>query len=296
MSLLPGLTYSAPGVTLYGGGGGGGGGGDLVASTITLTGVNPISATLTSNPNDGFEVRNGGGGSNVVTATTIDAGNPNQAEMGIRTLSTISTVVTLIDRFEMTSVPGTLDANLTHYNQTSTLAQIDMPANGSLTLNGLPAASGGAANSIAILPYTSSIVVKPSNRDLVAKQNPNGVNGYLPPGGSSNLLQFSTIAGHLYQMAVPFFVTAVEPVGAPAAGSWLSLDVDTTPAVSYLDTFDLASVSTVANDFRCSRVYSFVASAAGHNLSATTNNNLSTLVEMKLVTIEDLGNTIPQPV
>lgn len=291
MSLLPQLTFSAPGVPLYGGGGGGGGS-NITASTITLSGSTaPITATLPSGSNDGFEVRQGGGGSNVIAVATIDINNPSQAEFGVRSISS----TTVIGRFEMDLVPTSGLASLNYQLNNSTLGGLDIQP-GSVNLYGQPASSGGAGNAIVLEGAVSSITVKPSGRDLVAKQNPNGVNIYLAPGGSSNLLQFSTIAGHIYQVGVPFFATAVEPVGAPAAGSWLTLDVDTAPAVSYLDTFDLASVSTVANDFRCSRVYNFIASGAGHNLSATTNNNLSTLVEMKGVFIEDMGNTLPEPV
>jgi hypothetical protein len=290
MSLLPGLTFSAPGVTLYGGGGGGGSSSNIVASTITLDGSSaPFTATLPSGSNDGFEIRQGGGGSNVVVVATVDINNPSQAEFGVRSISSTS----VVGRFEMDLTPSSGLASLNYQLYGSTLGGFDIGV-GSATLYGQTSATGGAGNAIVLEGLLSSIKVNPCGRDLVPKKSLLGANFYLPPAGSSNITSFSTIAGHAYSMALPAFVAAVEPETAPAAGSWLSLDVDTAPSVSYLDTFDLASVSTVGNDFRCSRMYNFVASSSNHTLSVTTNNNISTLVECGRFVIEDLGIAFPQ--
>lgn len=295
MSLLPNLTFSAPGVPLYGGGGGGGSGSNIVASTITLDGsTQPFTATLPSGSNDGFEIRQGGGGSNVIAVATIDINNPAQAEFGVRSISSTS----VIGRFEMDLTPSLGVASLNYNFNNSTVGALNMSAaTGNVELAALASANGGAGNSILLGGTTSSITVKPVGLDLIPKKtNASNTAFYLPPNGSSNITSFSTIANHYYTLAVPFFVTAVEPPVQPSAGAWLSLSLDTSPGVSYLDTFDLASVSTVANDFRCGRVYTFVASAANHTMTATASNSISTLVEIPQgMILQDLGIAFPPP-
>lgn len=295
MSLLDNQTRVNLGGSYFSSGGGGSGS-NIVASTITLDGSSaPFTATLPSGSNDGFEIRQGGGGSNVIAVATIDINSPAQAEFGVRTISSTS----VIGRFEMDVVPTTNLASLNYNLNNSTLGGLDILPT-SATVYGMKDTSGGANNSLVFPAFTSSIVVKPSGLDLVPKKTAaSNTNFYLPPSGSSNITSFSTIANHYYSLSIPFFVTAVEPPGPPTAGSWLSLSIDTSPGVSYLDTFDLASVSTVGNDMRCSRTYSFIASAANHTMTATAlNPTLSTLVEIPLgMILQDLGasNAIPPP-
>jgi len=118
-------------------------------------------------------------------------------------------------------------------------------------------------------------------------------NVYIPPSGATQTVAtFSTLAGHYYEMYVPNLRVQNEPAGAPAAGAWATLDVDSAPSVSYLDTFDMASVSTVQNDLQKSPSYVFLASGAGHNLTATgsLSNTLSTAMSFGgPIFIRDLG-------
>lgn len=297
MSLLTNQTSINGTAFYFSSGGGGGSGSNIIASTITLEGsAAPITATLPSGSNDGFEVRQGGGGNNnVVIVGTIDAASSGQIEFGARVLSTTNVYA----RYEMDLTPSANLASLNYQQNGSTIGFVNFDgANNLTTIGSLPASSGGAGNSITFSGAASTIVVKPSGHDLVPKKIlASNTNFYLPPSGSSNIAQFSTIAGHVYSLGIPFFVTAVEPVAAPTGGSFLSLDIDTSPGISYLDTYDLAQVSTVGNDMRTCRQYCFVASANGHTLSATAlNPTLSTLVEIPVgMWLQDLGasNAIP---
>jgi hypothetical protein len=58
------------------------------------------------------------------------------------------------------------------------------------------------------------------------------------------------------------------------------MTIDTAVATTYLDTFDMASVSTIQNDLQKAAVYSFVASGPNHTISANGNlaNTLSTAI------------------
>jgi len=75
MSLLPGLTYSAPGVPLYGGGGGGGGGGSfstINVSTIDIQANGDVNYIGSINFNQG----SGGGASFLSTVSVLDGTTP----------------------------------------------------------------------------------------------------------------------------------------------------------------------------------------------------------------------------
>ena len=288
MSLLANLTFTSPGNPLYGAaGGGGGGGGDVTFSTITLTGQNPISATLTSSPNDGFEVRNGGGGSNVVVATTIDIGNSAQAEMGIRVLST----TTLIDRFEMSQQPTTLNALLSHANATSTLQYIAFNSNGDLTLSALPSASGGAGSAINLLGNTSTIAFQPQNAQACHFKLPVSTNTYVPQAGTTqNLGAFTSIAGHTYDIRLP---VRIDAVSQPTTGDWCVIGTDTATANVGMATFDLVQVSTVANQYETHLCGSIIASGTATTLTAlgkpSAGTSTAVTVTGSAAFIRDLG-------
>jgi hypothetical protein len=299
MSLLPLATFTAPGVPLYGAGGGGGGGGsNITASTITLQGsTDPLEITLPASGNDGFSVRQGGA-NNALAILTIDTGSSGQAEFGIRSLSTISGNPVPRGRFEMNLIPS-VDGALLSYT-------LDRNASGNASTIGSinfgqsdPPGSGGG---IAILTEkAASLTLGDSGYQVTANSgaclNPRSVaptpNVYVPAAGTSQTVaSFSTLTGHYYEMYVPNLRVQNQPAGAPAAGAWATLDVDTAPSVSYLDTFDMASVSTVQNDLQKSPSYVFLASATGHNLVATgsLSNTLSTAMTFGgPIFIRDLG-------
>lgn len=286
-----------------GGGGGGGGGGDVTFSTITLTGTNPISATLTSSPNDGFEVRNGGGGQNVVTITTMDENNAAQAEMGIRMLSTISGNTSNVSRFEMQADGAPSDvATLTYLLDRAVSGNLSTI--GSITFNpGTAPAAGTVKISAENLNGGGNLTIgngdcifAPVGANLATKKAIVAGSGniYVPAAGTTqNVAAFSTIAGHVYELAVPNLRVKNEPAGVPAAGAWCQLTVDTSPAINYVDTFDMASVSTIANDYQKCAIYNFTASGTGHNLQAngSIGNTVSTSITITpaLVYLRDLG-------
>lgn len=299
MSVLLNQTSVAPGSYLFGSGGGAGGG-NIIASTITLEGSNAITATLASSPNDGFEVRNGGGGGNVVVITTIDENNAAQAEMGIRTLSTISGNTSNVGRFElqMDGLPTDL-AQLIYTLDTA--------------VSGTPSTIGSIQFKPATAPNTGTVVISGQDgtglvvgegnvseaasgsalRPLQAAAQSGG-NIYVPAAGTTQTVaNFSTIAGRAYEVWIPGLRVQNQPVGAPAAGAWCQLTVNTSN-ISYLDTFDMASVSTIANDFQKAASYSFIASGAAHSLEATgsLSNTLSTALTLNppVVYLRDLGN------
>ena len=296
MSLLPGLTFSAPGVTLYGGGGGGGGGQNLVVSTITMAGsTDPLEITLPAASNDGFSVRQGGG-TNALAILTIDTANAGQAELGIRSLSTIGGNAVPRVRFEQQLIPSADAAILT--------ANIDtVGAGNASTIATLAFGSTGSGNNgLSITTEESASLIIGENGYQVransgACLNPRSAaptaNVYVPAAGTSQTVaSFSTTVGHYYEMFVPNLRVQNQPAGAPAAGAWATLDVDTAPTVSYLDTFDMASVSSIANDLQKSPSYIFLASATGHNLVATgsLSNTLSTAMTFGgPLLIRDLG-------
>ena len=302
MSLLDNQTKVNLGTSFYAlsGSGGGGGGGDVTFSTITLTGTNPISATLASAPNDGFEVRNGGGGSNVITITTIDAGNPARAEMGIRSLSTISGNAVPRGRFEQTLVPSTDAAALTY--TLDTVGAGNNSTIGSVTFT--PGTTGSSSGAVAISSEDTTkltigngrVEAAPSKSQLVpvkaAAQS--GGQVYVPAAGTAQLMaNFSTISGHAYEMWIPDLRIKNEPAAVPAAGAWANIYVDTSPAISYLDTIDMASVSTIANDLTKCANYTFTASGFSHtlNVAGSLSNSVSTSVTFgPAVYLRDLGD------
>lgn len=298
MSLLPGLTFSAPGVTLYGGGGGGGSGSNIVASTITLEGsTDPLEITLPASGNDGFSVRQGGA-NNALAILTIDTGSSGQAEFGIRSLSTISGNPVPRGRFEMQLIPS-VDGALLSYTldrngsgNASTIATLNFGDAGG-TPNGGGLFIGTELDASLNLGENGYQVEANSGACLNPRSVAPTPNVYIPPtGASQTVASFSTIAGHYYEMYVPNLRVQNQPAGVPAVGAWATLDVDSAPTVSYLDTFDMASVSTVQNDLQKSPSYVFVASGAGHNLVATgsLSNSLSTAMSFGgSILIRDLG-------
>ena len=293
MSLLPGLTYSAPGVPLYGGGGGGSGS-NIVASTITLSGAAPISATFPSGANDGFEVRgNGGGGSNVVVVGTIDQASAAGAEFGLRSLSTIAGVPTAIGRFEMNLIPSGNFASLNYTLNNSTLGALQYN-NGTTTLDGQPISAGGVGNEL-ILPGTvSTISLKPYGTVLNYGQAALAVNSYVPAAGTITPIgSFPTTPGHLYEVRCnPRWDTV--PAGNPALGSWASLGVDATGAVPFV-TIDCAQVSTLNQQYQQNITGTFIATAATTTVEALGSlaNTVSTGVTFttpnNVVWYRDLG-------
>lgn len=299
MSLLPNLTFTSPGNPLYGAAGGGGSGPNPTFSTITLEGSNAITATLPSAPNDGFEVRNGGGGQNVVVVTTIDENNAAQAEMGIRTLSTIAGNTSNVGRFElqMDGLPTdvarliyTLDAAVS--GTPSTIGSIEFkPATAPAT--GYVVITGEDTTGLVIGQGNVSMAVGGSALRPLQAAAQSGGNIYVPAAGTTQpVANFSTIAGHAYEMWIPGLRVQNQPAGAPAAGAWCQLTVNTSN-ISYVDTFDMASVSTIANDFQKAASYSFIASGAAHSLEATGSlaNTLSTALTLNppVVYLRDLG-------
>lgn len=299
MSVYLRQTIASPGLALYGsGGGGGGGGGDLIASTITLEGSNAITATLASSPNDGFEVRNGGGGGNVVVVTTIDENNAAQAEMGIRTLSTIGSNVVPIGRFEMQAdgVPTDLASLVYTLDKAasgtpSTIGRIDFkpgtaPNKGTVVIAAEDGTNFTVGDGNAFTGAGSSL--QPTKAAALA-------NSYVPAAGTTQTLaSFSTIAGHTYELWLPNLRVQNQPASAPAAGAWCQLTVDTSN-IAYCDTFDMASVFVIQNDLQKTPSYNFTASAAGHNLQATgsLSNTVSTAISINpaAVYLRDLGDS-----
>lgn len=135
----------------------------------------------------------------------------------------------------------------------------------------------------------------------VSKINIGGAGGnfYVPPGGASvPLCSFSTLGFHAYQLEVPYLQVQNVPDVAPQAGAWADMSIDTAVKVTYLDTFDMASVSTIANDLQKAPVYTFVASGANHTMSATGNlaNTLSTAITLGgPLYLKDLGLVTSYP-
>ena len=300
-SLLTNQTTVSPGSYFFAlSGSGGGGGGNLTVSTITLQGSTaPITATLPSGANDGFEVRNGGGGSNVITITTIDAGNPAQAEMGIRTLSTISGTPIPRGRFEQVLVPSNDTASLSY-----TLDKVGAGNASTIGSVVFTPGSGGAGGYVSVKGEGGSgvnigngaVVATPSGSDLVQRKAAvaSGGNIYVPAAGTAvNIAQFSTIAGHTYELSIPNLRVQNQPAGAPAAGAWAQLNIPDASPIYYLDTFDMASVSTIANDLQKCPRYIFTASGTAHTLSANGSlaNTLSTAITISpaFVYLRDLG-------
>jgi hypothetical protein len=284
------------------GGGGGGGGGTtistntLFASTLTLEGsTQPLSIDLPAAANDGFEVRQGGG-SNPIAILTIDALNGGQAEFGIRSISTISGNPVNRGRLEMQVVPGTDVAQLTYTLDTvgagnaSTIGSIQFkpgtaPNTSVLTLEG----EDGQALSIGNGGVSYGTAGTRLNMFKAPIQS--GGNIYVPAAGTTQLVsQFSTVVGHAYELWIPDVRVQNEPATAPAAGAWSQLIVDVGGGA--LETFDMASVSTIANDLQKSANYNFVATAAGHNLQAigSIGNTVSTAFTISpAVYLRDLG-------
>jgi len=285
------------------GGGGGGGGQNLTVSTILMEGsTTPLTITLPANANDGFEVRQGGA-TGVVAIATIDAANGGSAEVGARTLSTISGNAVIRDRLELAVAPG-VDTGMLSYTldtvgagNASTIGSITFapgtaPDAGSVKI----AAETGAAGPISLTVANGAVVAAPSGSDLVNRKAAvaSGGNIYVPAAGTSqNIAQFSTIAGHRYELAIPQLRVQNQPAGVPTAGAWSQLVIADATPISYLDTFDMASVSTIANDFQKCPVYTFVASGTGHTLSANASLSgaLSTAITISpaQIYLRDMG-------
>jgi len=297
MSVLDNQTKANINLALYGGGGGGGGS-NIIASTITLEGsIDPLEITLPASGNDGFSVRQGGA-NNALAILTIDAGSSGQAEFGIRTLSTISGNPVPRGRFEMNVIPSA-DAALLSYT-------LDAAASGNAStigsINFGPSDPPGSGGGIAMLTEkAASLTLGTQGYQIEANSgaclNPRSVapapNVYVPAAGTTQTVAtFSTLAGHYYEMYVPNLRVQNQPAGAPAAGAWSQLNIDSSPTVGYLATFDMASVSTVQNDYQVSPSYTFIASGTGHNLLATgsLSNTLSTALTFGgAILLRDLG-------
>lgn len=304
-TLLPLKTYASAGSALWAaaGSGGGGGGQNLVVSTIVMEGsTDPLEITLPATANDGFSVRQGGA-TNPLAILTIDAANGGQAEFGIRSLSTISGNPVPRGRFEQTLVPGTDLATLSYTLDTagagnaSTIGSVqfkkgDLAGNfGGVVVTG----ESGLQMNVGGGNGTQVFVGAPATC-LIPKKSPvqNSGNIYVPAAGTSQTVTtFSTIAGHVYELYVPQLRVQNQPAGAVQAGAWSDMSIDTSPAVTYLDTFDMASVSTVTNDLQLSRGYTFIATGTGHNMVASGNpsNSLSTAMTFgnAEVLLRDLG-------
>jgi len=301
MSLLDNQTRVTVGTYFPALSGGGGGGSNITASTITLEGsAAPLTITLPQNANDGFEVRQGGG-NNVIAILDIDAGSAGQAEFGIRSLSTIGGNPVPRGRFELQVVPGTDTASLSYgldaagSGNQSTIGAITFqpgtaPGAGTVNIKGENANGGGS-----LTIGDGDVVAAPSGSSLVTKKAAvaSGGNIYVPAAGTTQpIAAFSTIAGHRYELAIPNLRIQNQPAGAPAAGAWCQLTVDGAN-INYIDTFDMASVSTISNDLQKCPVYNFVASGTGHTLSANGSlaNTLSTAVTISpaFVYLRDMG-------
>lgn len=313
MSLVPLKTHVTPTQSLFaaaGSGGGGGGGQNLTVSSIVFEGsTDPLEITLVANPNDGFSVRQGGA-TNPLAILTIDQDNGGQAEFGIRSLSTISGSPFPVGRFEQTLVPGTNLASLSYTldatvsGNASTIGAIDFkPGVAGLSFGNVVISSESGVADVSIgAGDGKNVVAGPAQSALIPRRaGTNATNIYVPASGAVQAVaQFSTIASHAYELYIPQVRIQNEPAGAPAAGAWSDLSVDTSPQVTYLDTFDMASVSTVQNDLQMSRAYTFIASAAGHQLSASgsLSNTLSTAMTFGngTVVLRDLGEVASMPV
>lgn len=303
MSLVPLVTHRAPDTSLYAAAGAGGGGGqNLVVSTIVMEGsTDPLEITLPANPNDGFSVRQGGA-NNAIAILTVDESSSGQAEFGIRTLSTIGGNAIPIGRFEMQADGQPTDIARLIYTfdgvgagNASTIGSINFKIGdlagdfGGLTLT----SESGAGLVIGAGNGYNTTVNGPQTALLPRRQTVNAGTIYVPAsGGPIPVTEFSTIAGHAYELYIPQVRIQNEPPGVPSAGAWSDLSVDTTPSVTYLDTFDMASVSTITNDLQISRGYTFIATGTGHVLNATGfNGALSTAMTFGngAVILRDLG-------
>jgi hypothetical protein len=297
MSVLLNQTSASPGSFLFGSGGGGSGS-NIVASTITLAGsADPLEITLPAGSNDGFSVRQGGG-TNALAILTIDAENSGQAEFGIRSLSTIAGNPAARGRFEMVLTPTNDKASLRYSldaaasGNASTIGSVQFlpgtaPATGTIQIQSEDLTSLTVGN--------GSVIAAPSgvHLDVYKAAVTAGGNIYVPAAGTTqNIASFSTIAGHAYELWLPNLRVQNQPAGVPASGAWCQLTVDT-GSIAYCDTFDMASVSTIANDLQKTPAYNFTATAAGHALQATgsLSNTLSTAITINpaSVYLRDLG-------
>lgn len=312
MSLLDNQTRLSVGqyIPALSGGGGGGGGQNLSVSTINIQGsTDPLEITLPAQANDGFSVRQGGG-TNALAILTIDTANAGQAEMGIRSLSTISGNPVPRGRLELQLVPNTDAASLSYgldaagSGNQSTIGSVlflpnTAPQSGSVQLKSDNTNNQGTTLTVGNL----DVVAAPSGSSLVTKKAAvlSGGNIYVPAAGTSqNIAQFSTIAGHRYELSIPNLRVQNEPAGVPTAGAWCQLTIPDAAPITYLDTFDMASVSTIANSLEKAPVYSFVASGTGHTLAANASLSgaLSTAITIApaQVYLRDMGIPAGMPV
>lgn len=264
-------TLATSGLAYYGAGGGGGGGGSstittLYASTINASTINSVFLTNTSS----FVTETA-----QVNATLVVNGNLEFGQFGSE-----NALFQDAAGMNIATSPGS-------------------------TIN-FYASSGGVPDVVISQGQLSTPTVQVNNiNDRVAKTLKIGAAGtgnfYVPAAGTTQTVaSFSTVSGHLYQLHIPYLRVQNQPVGVPAAGTWTELVVDTTAATS-VDTFDMASVSTIANDLLKAPVYTFVASGAGHNLNAQgfATATLSTAITVgggALLYLKDLGAVSGMPV
>lgn len=312
MSLLDNQTKVNLGTSFFaaaGSGGGGGGGQNLTVSSIVFEGsTDPLEITLPATANDGFSVRQGGA-TNALAILTIDQDNGGQAEFGIRSLSTITGSPFPVGRFEQQLVPGTNLASLSYTldatvsGNASTIGAIDFkPGTAGVTFGNVVISSeSNEADIVVGAGDGKNVVAGPAQSALIPRRAATtATNIYVPASGAVQAVaQFSTIAAHAYELYIPQVRIQNEPAGAPAAGAWSDLSIDTSPQVTYLDTFDMASVSTIQNDLQMSRAYTFLATAGGHQLSASgsLSNTLSTAMTFGngAVVLRDLGLVASMP-
>ena len=256
-------------------------------------------------PGSAYYGQGGGGGGSTSTITTLYASTINVSTMNSEYIVNASSITS----FDMTinhqlSVADNLyiggQANNTAVY--GTFGNLNLNASGSSTIN---LAIDNNITAVTSAGISTNVLSANAINDSVAKTQKASVVGtgnfYVPAAGTTQTLaQFSTTAGHLYQLEVPFLRVQNQPPGVPAVGAWADITIDTTQP-TYCDTFDMASVSTIANDLQKSAVWAFTATAAGHNLQANgfLTNTLSTAITIGgggLVFLQDLGAVTNMPV
>jgi hypothetical protein len=198
--------------------------------------------------------------------------------------------MSVIPSTDLAQLSYTLDA--VGAGNASTIGSVQFKK-GTAPTTGTVVVSGQDGTSLTV--GNGSVISGPSgvHLDVFKAGVASGGNIYVPAAGTTQTLaSFSTIAGHAYELWLPNLRVQNQPAGAPAAGAWCQLTVDTTP-IAYCDTFDMASVSTIDNDLQKTPAYNFTADANSHALQATGSlaNTLSTAITISpaSVYLRDLG-------
>jgi hypothetical protein len=261
MSILDQQCRAAPGVLFadIGSGGGGGGGANPVVSTIQVSTIIADGNTISFKGN-------------------VDM---SQSEVFISSIGGKGVNGTVVQN-GLDFVDGA--SIYFEQNKMGAVAGITFSGNDGNIL-GLSTVNGAPYPPAAALPSTTARFAATPNI-------------YVPAAGTNQTVgSFSTVAGSVYQINVDSLRVQNQPAGAPVAGAWSALYVDTTVA-SYVDTFDMASVSSIANDLQKSGVYTFKATGAGHNLIAQgiLTNTLSTAMTFPAqLTLTNLGPLTNMP-